>query len=445
MSLIDIITQPWAIIPAQLEQIQAIVTQHLAGPKIGLKEIEARIMSIDDLVPKGYEVQNGKAIIPVKGALAKNPDIFSRIFLGDGSTTQIKSDFLAALNDDAVSEIVLYVDSPGGTVDGTMDLAETIYNSRGKKPITAYSDGVIASAAYWIGAAADKIMIANDTTTVGSIGVVSTHVDETKALEEMGLKVTQFIAGKYKNIGSSVRPLTEEDSAYIQDRLDYLYSAFVDSVAKYRGVSSETVLSDMADGRIFTGKQAIKAGLVDGVSTLDALIGSGASNNNQIKMEGNNMAITIDMVKADADLYRSICAEIEKDAFAKGFEAGQKAEIERIQNVKAQIMPGHEKLGEQLMFDGKTTGEQAAVQMVAAEKTLKESALANMQSGMAPAVPVVAPASIPAADNRPIEEKCKDEWSKSKDLQAEFPDLASYVAFMQHSEAGHVKILGGNK
>ena len=391
MSLIDTLTQPWSIIPEYLEKIQTVMTQHLSGPKLGLKEMEARILSLDDLKPRGYEVQNGKAIIPVMGALAKNPDIFSRIFFGDGSMSQIKSDFLAALNDDAVSEIVLHVDSPGGTVDGTMSLAETIYNARGQKPITAFSDGVIASAAYWIGAAADKVMIANDTTTVGSIGVLTTHVDETKALEEMGLKVTQFIAGKYKNIGSSVRPLTDEDSAYIQDRLDYLYSVFVDSVAKYRGTSAETVLSDMADGRIFTGKQAIKAGLVDGVSTLDALIGSGVSNNNQIKMEGNDMAITLEMVKADADLYASIRAEIEKESYAKGFTDGKAAEIARIQGVKAVSMPGHEKLIEQLMFDGESTGEKAAVQVVAAEKAAKEAALEAMKTGMQTSVPQVPP------------------------------------------------------
>lgn len=446
MSLIDKITQPWSIIPCQLEQIQVILSQHLAGPKIGLKEIEARILSFDDLKSRPYGVINGKAVIPVKGTLMKNSDIFSRIFFGSGSMSQIKDDFKAALADDGVKEIILHVDSPGGTVDGAADLANTIYNARGKKPITAFSDGVIASAAYWIGSAADKVLIANDTTTVGSIGVISTHVDETKALENKGLKVTQFVAGKYKNAGSSVKALTEENSAYLQDRVDYLYSGFVDGVAKHRGVSAETVLSDMADGRLFTGKQAIKAGLVDGVSTLDALIGSGESNTNQINTEGNNMAITIDMVKADADLYKSICAEIEKEAFAKGFDAGQKAEVERIQNVKAQVMPGHEKLGEQLMFDGKTTGEQAAVQMVAAEKALKEAALNKIKADMSQSVGNAPAPEKASVDNRPLEDKCKDEWEKSPELRKEFAEnFGAYLAFMKHAEAGNVKIFGGRK
>jgi signal peptide peptidase SppA len=170
--------------------------------------------------------------------------------------------------------VLLYVDSPGGTVDGTQALADLIFNARGKKPIVAIADGMAASAAYWIGSAADKFFISGDTTLTGSIGVVAQHTDISTAEEKRGIKVTEITAGKYKRIASEHAPLTDEGRASIQERVDHLYSVFVDNVARNRGVSSDLVASDMADGKLFVGKQAIKAGLVDGVSTPEAAIAS---------------------------------------------------------------------------------------------------------------------------------------------------------------------------
>jgi signal peptide peptidase SppA len=131
---------------------------------------------------------------------------------------------------------------------------------------------MMASAAYWIGSAADQVYIGADTAAVGSIGVVASHTDYSRREEMLGIKTTEIYAGKYKRIASEHQPLSADGREYMQETVDYLYSVFVGEVAKQRGSDPETVHQNMADGRIFTGQQAVSAGLVDGVSTLDQLI-----------------------------------------------------------------------------------------------------------------------------------------------------------------------------
>jgi len=179
----------------------------------------------------------------------------------------LERDIRNALNDSGVGKIILYIDSPGGTVDGTFDLANFIFNNRGQKPIIAYTDGMMLSAAYAIGAAADAVFISGDTTMVGSIGIVAAHEDYSKLEEKIGIKTTEIYSGRYKRIISQYAPLSEEGKKTIQDEVDYLYSIFINDVAKFRGTTSKDVLSRMSTDakRIFIGHQAITAGLVDGL------------------------------------------------------------------------------------------------------------------------------------------------------------------------------------
>lgn len=271
MKILDVLTSPWAIMPAKLQEIQNIYATHLRGEKIDIAGLEARIGQPLQNKEQGYQVMNGVAVIPIDGVIAKKMNLFTKIS-GGASTQLIERDLINAMSDPAVESILFHIDSPGGTVDGTAELASSIYGARGKKPIAVLADGMMASAAYWIGSAADKIYITGDTTHVGSIGVVATHTDISKAEEKAGYITTEIFAGKYKRIDSSYKPLSDEGRQYIQSHVDYLYSVFVGDVAKHRGVSVETVLQNMADGRLFTGRQAIDAGLVDGVATFSEVI-----------------------------------------------------------------------------------------------------------------------------------------------------------------------------
>jgi len=266
MKVLDILNMPWAILPEKYIQIREIYYRHLAGEHADLAAIEAQLGRPLANEAKPYVVENGVAVVSIEGVIAKRMDLFMDIS-GGVSTQTVARNFVTAVGDSEVHSILLNIDSPGGEVDGTHELAQTIFRSRGQKPIIALANGMMASAAYWIGAAADRIFSAGKTTQMGSIGVVATHIDRSKRNEMMGLKITEITAGRYKRTVSSNKPLTREGEDLLQSDVDQMYSIFVDEVAQFRGVSVEKVLSDMADGRVFIGQKAIDAGLADGLAT----------------------------------------------------------------------------------------------------------------------------------------------------------------------------------
>ncbi len=270
--LFSVIASPWAITPNMLSEIVGIYSMHEQGHKINIADIESRMGGPLNNEQSSIEIKNNVAIISAHGVIAKRMNMFTQIS-GGVSSEILGAQIQMAIDDADIKAIVLDIDSPGGTVDGTFELADAIYSSRGKKPIVALADGLMASAAYAIGAAADSVYMTGDTTHVGSIGVVTAHTDYSKRESMLGVKTTEIYAGKYKRVASSHNPLSEEGKKSIQESVDYLYSIFVDRVAIFRGVSTDSVLSEMADGKLFIGQQAIDAGLVDGVISLDDLVG----------------------------------------------------------------------------------------------------------------------------------------------------------------------------
>lgn len=423
-------SQPWAIVPERLAEMKASYDAAIAANAF-LKMTDTG--KVDD---PGYENLGGVAVIPVLGVLTKNPEAWE-----DGTAmNEVKAAFRAAIDDPSVHSIVLHIDSPGGTVDGTQELASVISSARGKKPITAYSDGMMASAAYWIGSAADKIYISGDTVAVGSIGVVAAHVDMSKLEDRIGVKVTEIYAGKYKRIASMHAPLSDEGRESIQDRVDLLYGVFVDNVAANRGISTEKAL-EMADGKLFIGRQAVEIGLVDGISTMEKII---------FDLKEEHMTKDEFLAKFPAD-YQAIVDEGKQIGFAEGLAQGKKegaeAERERIQAVEAQTLPGHETLIASLKFDGKTTGAEAAVAILAAERAQRKSALAAMIQDAPPVIPPDNPPAVNGKssadeDQRPLDVRAKEAWDNDKKLRAEFGDnFDAYLAFEKANEAGKVRIL----
>jgi signal peptide peptidase SppA len=273
MNILSVLNSPWAILPEKLLDIQAIYAAHLLGEKIDITAIEAKLGKPLNNNNKslGYTIIDGVAVIPIDGVISKRMNLFTQIS-GGVSTQLLQSDFAAALEDPLAHSILLLIDSPGGSIDGLQQAADDIRAARGVKPVYAFADGLMASAAYWIGSAAEKVFSASDTTAVGSIGVIAKHTDYSKSQERDGLKVTDIYAGKYKAVGSPDAPLSDEGRAVLQSQVDHAYSVFVDAVAKNRGVPTRTVLDKMADGRIFIGKQAVEAGLVDGIASMPEVI-----------------------------------------------------------------------------------------------------------------------------------------------------------------------------
>lgn len=451
MRLLDIMTSPWAIVPSKLQEIRGLYATHMKGDKIDFKasrEIEAQS-------EQPYTVEGGVAVIPIQNVLTKTHTFFSWLF-GGSSMRDIGQAFQSALEDTDVHSIVLSIDSPGGTVDGTHELASQIYAARGQKPIVAVADGMMASAAYWIGAAADQVYIAGPTIEVGSIGVVAQHVDVSEQDKMFGERYTEVTAGKYKRIASAHKPLSDEGRAYIQDQVDGIYAVFVESVAEYRGRSVEQIL-ESADGKIFMGHAAVDAGLVDGVATESAVIK---------KLKEEHLMDLQELKSKHPEIYQAAFAEGKAAGIVEGIDSGKKAgyesgraegmtegakaEQQRIKDVEAALIPGHEALIASMVADGKTTGAEAMAAIIAAEKRIRTAEAGKLNADAVPpaaaAVPPAAAAAQAAVDpNLPVEERAKAEWDKDPKIRAEFGSIGSYTAFKVAEESGKIKIYGAKK
>jgi signal peptide peptidase SppA len=204
----------------------------------------------------------GVAVIPMSGPLIKGEGK-----LGEVNSLQIRRAVRAAAADEAVGAIMLLIDSPGGTVAGTEELARDVRNARARKPTFAHLDDEGASAAYWIASQAEKVT-ANATAMVGSIGTVAVVEDLSGALSADGIKVHVVSTGAYKGAFAAGAPVLPEHLTYLQGKVDELNGHFLDWVAKGRGATPKTV-QGWADGRMWLAGEAKAMGLIDGVMQFD--------------------------------------------------------------------------------------------------------------------------------------------------------------------------------
>jgi len=169
-----------------------------------------------------------------------------------------------------VKAVVLRIDSPGGVVAPSQEIYEEVKKLAAKKKVVVSMGSLAASGGYYIAAPASMIY-ANPGTITGSIGVIIKLSNLQELMDKLGVKVTTIKTGTYKDVGSVSRPVTEEDRALLQGVIDSSYSQFVKAVAQGRKLPEEQVRL-LADGRIFTGEQALALKLVDRLGNLqDAL------------------------------------------------------------------------------------------------------------------------------------------------------------------------------
>jgi len=264
----------WAILPEKLETICAFLNGWSDGHRASKEEIQAAMMG-QDSSEYGAENIDNVAVLPIYGTIAPKATMMSE-FSGGFSCESFTKDFRAALADDSVTAIVFDVDSPGGTVTGVPELAAEILAARGKKPIIASVSGMAASAGYWLASAADKLIV-TPSGEVGSIGVYCTHQDVSGAMDKAGVKMQFIQAGKFKTEGNPYEPLSDSARVEMKKGVDEFYEMFVAGVAAGRGVSVEKVKADFGQGRMLMAKDALAAGMVDSIQTLDqVLAGLGA-------------------------------------------------------------------------------------------------------------------------------------------------------------------------
>ena len=397
MKLADIVYGAWMIEPSMLDEIQSIYSVHMRGEKIDIKAVEARVGKPLNNQQAPYEVENGTAIIPIQGVINKRMNMFSQIS-GGTSSQMVGKDFQSAMEDPYVNKVLLHIDSPGGSVDGMLELADQIYQARGTKPIIAYSDGQMASAAMVIASAADRRYISSEAVTTGSLGVVRKVQDSTKADAMKGISTTVLTAGKFKGVGHQM-PLSQEHQDVMQGQLDYMYTTAINTVARNLGVSPEKCCNDMAEGRVFIGSQAIKAGLVDGMSNLsdlcspinsDSYRGAMAITTNQPDLSAENISHINQIAGAGAPAAKGAAMQLEElktqhpeayqAALAEGMTVGATNERARIAAINSIPAAGHSDLVQAAIADGTSVAGDVALAIMTKEKAVRTGTLADMIS-----------------------------------------------------------------
>lgn len=171
--------------------------------------------------------------------------------------------------DDTVDGIILRVNTPGGGVVESAEIHDKLVEVRElyQKPIYVSMGNTAASGGYYVSAPADKI-VAHPATVTGSIGVIMENINFSELAEDMGIDFNTFTSGKYKDILSASRPMTDEEKDILQTIVDEMYDDFVQVIVEGRGMS-ESKVRELADGRIYTGKQAKELDLVDALGSFE--------------------------------------------------------------------------------------------------------------------------------------------------------------------------------
>lgn len=205
---------------------------------------------------------SGVAVISVDGVLTKKTQYG---FWGDRLTTgysSIRAAIENALSDSKVRAILLDIDSPGGAVPGCQELADFVAEAAKVKPMAAYTSGIMASAAYWLGSATGCVFC-TETAMLGSIGVIMTVVDRTKANEKWGVKVHVISSGAFKAAGHPDLGLTDQDREMFQARVAGTHAVFRRSVQERMGLTAPA--EAWGEAQIFLGTPAVEAGLATAV------------------------------------------------------------------------------------------------------------------------------------------------------------------------------------
>ena len=196
--------------------------------------------------------------------------------LGDGSgMDSVIRQIQAARDDETVRAVVLRINSPGGSAHASQEVGEELKKLRSAgKPVVASMGDIAASGGYWIAALCDRIY-ANPGTITGSIGIYIPYANYEELFKKIGVHGEKIKSGPHKDMLSPERPMTAAERAILQEMVDDLYDQFVDVVAEGRKMEPERVRR-LADGRIYTGRQAKKLGLVDEMGTPEDAVNAAA-------------------------------------------------------------------------------------------------------------------------------------------------------------------------
>jgi signal peptide peptidase SppA len=263
---------PWFIREAEGRIVAEIVLARLEGVRLTEDEVAERVGAAEAAQGprRGARMSGAVAVLPVYGVLMPRANLMAA--MSGGTTVEsLRAAFREVMADEAVGSIVFDVDSPGGAVDGIEELATEIREARGRKPMVAVANTLMASAAYYLASQADEV-VASPSSMLGSIGVFLEHVETSRADDADGITTTVIRRPDAKHEANMSEPLSDTARTHLQQVVDDYYGQFVGAVAKGRGVTPAAVREGYGQGRVLTARRAVAAGLADRVGTLDEAI-----------------------------------------------------------------------------------------------------------------------------------------------------------------------------
>ena len=249
--------QPWLI---TTDAMQGMVAQAVAF-------FDARIQLPDASRNALLSVSDGIGIIDLHGPLMRQPDLISSLLFGATDMNEVTDAIQEAVQRDDVQSILIDINSPGGTVNGTPELAQAVADAAKLKTTYAFSAGQMCSAAYWIASQCDAIY-ATPSARVGSIGVMLPFIDSTEKFRSEGLKVEVFAAGKFKGMATPGVPLSEEQRALIQSDIEEIAAEFKTAVlARGRKIPDSAM-----EGQSFSARNAQRFNMAGMVKSRDEVL-----------------------------------------------------------------------------------------------------------------------------------------------------------------------------
>ncbi len=241
-----LLKQPWLILPDSLRAMTSAAQTFFSKPVELPQPVQSSLLSVED----------GVGVVAMSGPMIRKPDLLSQILFNATDTEEITAAVREAANRPDIEAVFLDIDSPGGTVTGTPELAQAVADAGKQKPVYAFSSGLMCSAAYWVASQAQAVYV-TPSARVGSIGVIQPIIDDSEAFKNAGLKMEVFAAGKFKGIGMPGVSLTDPQRECIQSNIEETAADFHSAVlARGRKIPAEAM-----EGQDFSGKQAQRMNL----------------------------------------------------------------------------------------------------------------------------------------------------------------------------------------
>jgi signal peptide peptidase SppA len=287
-----LLKQPWLIQPDAFRAMSTAASLFLGNSTELPTSTKSPLLTIED----------GIGVVAMSGPMIRKPDLFSQILFGATDSEELGAAIREAADRKDVEAVFLDIDSPGGTVSGTPELAQAVADTCKEKPVYAFSSGLMCSAAYWVASQAQAIYV-TPSARVGSIGVIQPVIDDSEALRSQGIKVEVFAVGKFKGMGTPGVSLTEDQRAMIQSNIEEVASDFHAAVlSRGRRIPPEAM-----EGQDFSGKQAQRlnlAGVVrdrtEALGRLRSFHGSASALSRRVDTGSRVMTKTIEDQLAEA-------------------------------------------------------------------------------------------------------------------------------------------------